>query len=85
MSIPYSDKGIGEPADHVISVRDIECKPVEADEILESGKTLGGVIDDPLTPEIEDDLASTDDYDTLRMDDLVDPDFSPAAWGKEID
>ena len=85
MSIPDSDKGIGEPADQVISIGEIECKPVEADEILESGKALGGVIDDPLTPEIEDDLASTDDYDALRMDDLADPDFSPAAWGKEIE
>ena len=81
------DKSLGEPAaDQVISEADIECTPIDADDIVESAKALGGVVDDPLAPEIEGDLgASTDDYHALPVEDLDDPDFSAAAWGKEIE
>lgn len=88
------DKSVGEPAgDEVISVGDIECKPIEADDVgdfvnagkwdlgAEGEKALGGTVDDPLTPEIEADLA----YPTPPVEGLVDPDFSPAAWGKAIE
>lgn len=81
------DKSMGESAaDQVISVADIECTPIDADGIVDSAKELDGVVDDPLTPEIEGDLeAVTDDYHALPVDDLADPDFSPAAWGKDIE
>jgi hypothetical protein len=83
------DKAVGDPAREVISVGDIECRPVDADgwagkwDMIEEGdKALGGVVDDPLTPEIEGDLAA---YPAGPAQDLVDTDFSPAAWGKAID
>lgn len=81
------DKSLGEPVpDQVISVADIECTPIAADEIVDSDKALDGVVDDPLTQEIEGDLAAaTDDYHALPVDDLADADFSPAAWGKEME
>lgn len=86
------DKAVGEPAGEVISVGNIECKPIDADDfsdksgkwdIVEEGdKALGGVVDDPLTPEIEGDLAA---YPAGPAQDLLDTDFSPAAWGKAIE
>ena len=81
------DKSMGEPAaDQVISVADIECRPIDDDAIVDSAKALDGVVDDPLTQEIEGDLeAAPDDYHALPVEDLADADFSPAAWGKEID
>ena len=81
------DKSMGEPAaDEVISVADIECRPIDADDMADSAKALGGVVDDPMTQEIEGDLdASTDDYRAQPVEDLIDPDFSPAAWGKDIE
>jgi hypothetical protein len=81
------DKGMGEPADHkAISVGDIECKPIDTDDIVDSVKALGGVMDDPLTPEIEGDIAvPADDYHAPTADDLVDPDFSEAVWGRAIE
>ncbi len=81
------DKSMGEPdTDQVISVADIECTPIDADDIVDSAKALDGVVDDPLTQEIEGDLeAAPDDYHALPVEDLADADFSPAAWGKEID
>lgn len=80
------DKSMGEPvADQVISVADIECGPIDADDFADS-KALGDVADDPLTQEIERDLEpAPDDYHALPVEDLADADFSPAAWGKEID
>lgn len=81
------DKSMGEQAaDEVISVADIECKPIDDDDIVDSAKALDGVVDDPLTQEIEGDPdASTDDYRAQPVEDLIDPDFSPVAWGKEIE
>ena len=81
------DKSLGEPAvDEVISVADIECKPIDDDDIVDSAKALDGVVDDPLTREIEGDLdASADDYRAQPLEDLVDPDFSQASWGKDIE
>lgn len=87
------DKAVGEPAGEVISVGDIECKPIDVDDILDSkagkwdladegDKALDGIVDDPLTPEIEGDLAA---YPAGPAEDLLDPDFSPAAWGKAIE
>ncbi len=74
------------PIDEVISVADIECTPIDADDIVDSDKALDGVVDDPLTQEIDGDLdASTDDYRAQPVEDLIDPDFSPAAWGKDIE
>ncbi len=81
------DKSMGEPAaDQVISVANTECAPIDADDIVDSAKALDGVVDDPLTQEIEGDLEATpDDYPARPVEDLADADFSPAAWGKEID
>jgi hypothetical protein len=81
------DKSMGEPAsDQVISVADIECGPIDDDDIVDSAKALDGVVDDPLTQVIEGDLeAAPDDYHALPVEDLADADSSPAAWGKEID
>jgi hypothetical protein len=89
------DKSVGEPAsDKVISVGDIECKPIDTDDVVDSvkagkwdvvsegDKALGAVIDDPLTPVNEGDVA---DHLAPTTDDLVDPDFSHAAWGKAIE
>jgi hypothetical protein len=83
------DKAVGEPAHEVISVGDIECRPVDDSDfaakwdIVEAGdKALGGVVDDPLTPQIEGDLAA---YPAGPAQDLVDTDFSPAVWGKAIE
>jgi hypothetical protein len=94
-----ADKGVGEPTGHeVISVGDIACKPIDADDIVDSvkagkwdravegEKALGGVLDDPLTTELEGDLIGPDGaYPTPPGEDLVDVDFSPAAWGKAIE
>jgi hypothetical protein len=85
------DKAMGDPAREVISVGDIGCTPVDADDsdfagkwdiITDGDKALGGVVDDPQTPEIEGDLAT---YPAGPAQDLVDTDFSPAAWGKAIE
>jgi hypothetical protein len=89
------DKSVGEPSsDHVISVGDIECKSIDTDDVVDSvkagkwdlvtegDKALGSVVDDPLTPEVEGDLA---DYLEPTSEDLVDPDFSQAPWGKAIE
>ncbi|HET6731418.1 IniB N-terminal domain-containing protein [Mycobacterium sp.] len=84
------EKAVGEPAREVISVGNIECKPVDDesdfaakwDIITEGDTALGGVVDDPLTPEIEGDLAA---HPAGPAQDLVDTDFSPAAWGKAIE
>jgi hypothetical protein len=93
------DKSVGEPAgDHVISVGDIQCRPIDDDSIAESlkagkwnlveqgDKALGGVVDDPLTPEIEGIVVGpAGDYPEPTAEDLVDPDLSQAAWGKGIE
>jgi hypothetical protein len=83
------DKAVGEPARDVISVGNIECKAADDsdfarkwDIITEGDNALGGVVDDPVTPEIEGDLAA---YPAGPAQDLVDTDFSPAAWGKAIE
>jgi hypothetical protein len=85
------DKAVGEPARDVISVGNVECRPADADDsdlarkwdiITDGDKALGGVVDDPLTPEIEGGLAA---YPAGPAQDLVDTDFTPAAWGKAIE
>jgi hypothetical protein len=84
------DKSVGEPA--VISVGDIECKPIDTDDdslkagngdlVTDGDKALGGVVDDPLTPENEGEDAG---YLESTADDLVEPDFSQASWGKALE
>jgi hypothetical protein len=88
------DKSVGEPArEAVISVGDIECKPIDTDDVdslkagnwdlvTEGDKALGGVVDDPLTPENEGEVAG---YLEPAADDLVEPDFSQASWGKALE
>jgi hypothetical protein len=85
------DKSVGEPA--VISVGDIACKPIDTDDVsslkagnwdlvTEGDKALGGVVDDPLTPENEGEGAG---YLERAAEDLVEPDFSQASWGKALE
>jgi hypothetical protein len=84
------DKSVGEPA--VISVGDIECKPIDTDDdslkagnwnlVTEGDKALGGVVDGRLTPENEGEDAG---YLESTADDLVEPDFSQASWGKALE
>jgi hypothetical protein len=88
------DKTVGEPAgDELISLDDIVCKPVDADDVSDSvkagkwdlaieGDKALGVVDDPLTPQIEGDVA---DYLEPTAYDLVEPDFDQAVWGKAIE
>jgi hypothetical protein len=89
------DKGVGELArDELISVGDIACKPIDTDDVADSvkagnwdlitegDKALGGIVDDPLAPEIEGDVA---DYFEPTAQDLAEPDFSEASWGKAIE
>jgi hypothetical protein len=84
------DKSVGEPA--VISVGDIECKPIDTDDdslkagnwnlVTEGDKALGGVVDGRLTPENEGEGVG---YLEPTADDLVEPDFSQASWGKALE
>jgi hypothetical protein len=85
------DKRVGEPA--VISVGDIACTPIDTDDVgspkagnwdlvTEGDKALGGVVDDPLTPENEGEGAG---YLERAAEDLVEPDFSEASWGKALE
>jgi hypothetical protein len=64
------------------------CKPVDADDVSDSvqagkwdlateGDKALGVVDDPLTPQIEGDVA---DYLEPTAYDLVEPDFDQAGW-----
>jgi hypothetical protein len=86
------DKSVGDPS--VISVGDIACKPIDTDVVMDSlkagnwdrvtegDKALGGLVDDPLTPENEGEGVG---YLEPTADDLVEPDFSQASWGKALE
>jgi hypothetical protein len=52
------------------------------DLVTEGDKALGGVVEEPLTPENEGEAAG---YLDPTADDLVEPDFSQAAWGKALE
>jgi hypothetical protein len=68
------------PADHPLQT------VLHAPDPLAALLDLDIVVDDPLTREIEGDLdASADDYRAQPLEDLVDPDFSQASWGKDIE